>query len=375
MESKEKNRRINLIKVIDFLLKQLNERERTVLLKRYGLKTSKKHTLEQIGKIYGITRERVRQIERNSIDKLKKIDGLTLQKGRFHEVGEFIYTFIARHGGVIEESYLFEAVKKMHLKVNEDILLRILTFIMHHLLDSVEHIEEGDLRNSSWKIREVEDTLVHGIVDTVVEIVSLHNEPITEKELIVKFKESRFFIENEKIVMSLCDLNHDGTLTFQELFISYMRIIKRIRKNIFEKWGLTSWTNVQPRKINDKAYLVLKKVGKPLHFTEIAQLINKSKFDSKVACAATVHNELILNDQYVLVGRGMYALKEWGYKEGTVIDVIYGILEKSEEPLTKDRILEAVLKTRVVKKSTVYLSLLNKTKFKKIDGQLYTINR
>jgi DNA-directed RNA polymerase delta subunit len=121
--------------------------------------------------------------------------------------------------------------------------------------------------------------------------------------------------------------------------------------------------------------LILKKATKPLHFSEITNLINKAGFDSKIACPATVHNELILNDQYVLVGRGIYALKEWGYKEGTVVDVIYNVLEEAGKPMKKDDIVEEVLKTRMVKKSTVYLSLLNKAKFQKIGYDEYTIKK
>lgn len=375
MENKEKTRRLNLVKVIDFLLKQLNERERNILLKRYGLKTSKKHTLEQIGKSYSITRERVRQIEKNSINKLKSLDGATRQKSRFDEVNELITNLIADNGGVIEENHLVEKIQKMHQKINEEILGRIILFIMHHLIDEVHHLKASEKRHTSWKLHHVNEGIVEGVVDTIIDLISDHNEPLTDKELIAQFEESPFFVANSEQIMDLCDLNKDGELTLHEIFLSYLRITKKVRKNIFEKWGLTSWKNVQPKKINDKAYLVLKKHGKPLHFSEITNLINKAGFDNKVACPATVHNELILNDQYVLVGRGIYALKEWGYKEGTVVDVIYNILEKAGGPMKKDEIVDEVLKTRMVKKSTIYLSLLNKTKFKKVGLHEYTIKQ
>lgn len=375
MENKEKTRRLNLVKVIDFLLKQLNERERNILLKRYGLKTSKKHTLEQIGKAYNITRERVRQIEKNSINKLKALDITTRQKARFDEANDLIYGLISENGGIIEENHLVDKLQKMHQKINEEILQRIILFIMHHLIDDIEHVKEDEKRHSSWKLQNVEQDLIEGVVDTIIELITDQNEPLSDKELIAKFEESPFFVVNKERIMSLCDLNKDGELTLYEIFLAYLRIIKKVRKNIFEKWGLTSWKDVQPKKINDKAYLVLKKASKPLHFSEITNLINKSEFDSKVACPATVHNELILNDQYVLVGRGIYALKEWGYKEGTVVDVIYNILERAGQPMKKDAIVDEVLKTRMVKKSTIYLSLLNKNKFQKVGLNEYTIKQ
>ncbi len=45
------------------LLEALDERSRDVMLRRFGIKTGDVETLESIGKEYGITRERVRQIE------------------------------------------------------------------------------------------------------------------------------------------------------------------------------------------------------------------------------------------------------------------------------------------------------------------------
>jgi hypothetical protein len=115
--------------------------------------------------------------------------------------------------------------------------------------------------------------------------------------------------------------------------------------------------------MSDKIYLVLKKVGKPLHFNDITRLINETKFDHRVAYPPTVHNELILNDRYVLVGRGIYALKEWGYKPGVVVDILTSILKKEQRPMTRDELVAEVLKQRMVKRNTIHLALTNRKKF------------
>jgi predicted transcriptional regulator len=107
-----------------------------------------------------------------------------------------------------------------------------------------------------------------------------------------------------------------------------------------------------------------------MHFTEIASEINKNAFDGKIAYAPTVHNELILDPKYVLVGRGIYALSEWGYRPGNVADVIIDIL-KEDGPLTKDQIIDKVLERRNVKRSTVYLALMNHDKIKRNDKGRY----
>ncbi len=56
---------------IDKVLDTLDEREQTVVRLRYGLLDGRPHTLDEIGRVFGISRERVRQIERESMTKLR----------------------------------------------------------------------------------------------------------------------------------------------------------------------------------------------------------------------------------------------------------------------------------------------------------------
>src|SRR3989344_3788000 len=154
---------------------------------------------------------------------------------------------------------------------------------------------------------------------------------------------------------------------------SYLTISKDIDRNILGEWGLSRWQTVTPKRMGDKVYLVLRKTNKPLHFTEIANLINQAGFDAKTAYPATIHNELILDERYVLVGRGIYALKEWGYNTGTVLDVVSQILGESKVPLTKEEIIKRVLEQRIVRKSTILLALTNRNQVTKLpDGTCAT---
>lgn len=62
----------NMLKeLINSLLSILKPKEKDIIKLRFGLKDGKEYTLEEIGKIYGVTRERIRQIESKAINKLK----------------------------------------------------------------------------------------------------------------------------------------------------------------------------------------------------------------------------------------------------------------------------------------------------------------
>ena len=53
------------------MLEELNYREREILRLRYGLADGYSYTLEEVGQIFSVTRERVRQIEAKAVRKLQ----------------------------------------------------------------------------------------------------------------------------------------------------------------------------------------------------------------------------------------------------------------------------------------------------------------
>lgn len=167
-------------------------------------------------------------------------------------------------------------------------------------------------------------------------------------------------------------LAEKGTKSNRETIISLFSIDMRYKK-VKEGIGLMTWRHINPKSIRDKAYIVLKREGKPLHFVEIANKITESAFDRKVVTTQAVHNELIRDEHFVLVGRGLYGLKEWGYKKGTVAEVIEDLLRK-KSPLTKQEIIAGVLKQRHVKKGTISLNLQKNEQFVRIGRAVYTLD-
>ena len=152
-----------------------------------------------------------------------------------------------------------------------------------------------------------------------------------------------------------------------------MELTIQIEKNVFGHWGLSLWKEVKPKDVGDKAYLVMKHHKKPEHYSVITEMINKAGFDERKAYKETVHNELIKDQRFILIGRGIYALSEWGYKSGVVADVIAEILRQSGQPVAKEKIIEEVLKSRMVKKNTILVGLSNKKLFRKVGKNSYVL--
>lgn len=344
--------------ILNTLFSGLSPREQKVVRRRFYLAPEvpqKKETLESIGASLKITRERVRQIEKESVAKLKSIDKELGSTSPLRIMEDVIEAVLLGHGGAMEEDHLIEKLHEVALL--EGRYHNMLLFLLKSLLDEkIERVPESDHSYPGWKVpmgslefyREVHD------------IVHAHIE------------EARETLEAEKLLERLLDKLADGAEMNEDVLNAHLRLSKKIRPNVFGQWGLAHWPTVKPRHMNDKIYLVLGREGKPMHFRDIAEKINEAGFDKKRAYPATIHNELILDDKYVLVGKGIYALKEWGYKKGTVLDVVSDILRESG-PLTKDEIIEKVLKLRIVKKTTIQLALMNKDKFERTPEGAYRL--
>jgi hypothetical protein len=328
--------------IVKKLLTSLPERSRSVLEARFGLgATPKRTTLEAIGQRYGITRERVRQIENHALTALKKSDAYTEAQDAFHELERIIDSL----GGVICEDDLLNFITKDEAMQNYIYFLLVLG-------DPFKYRKEDDETQRCWYVDPELATKVESALKSLYKGLS-DEELIPEGEMIDRF------------LKELQDINDKHRN--DEVLRRWLSISKNIGKNPLGEWGHASSPNVKTKGVRDYAYLAVKKHGSPLHFREVAVMIEK--MFNRAAHVATTHNELIKDDRFVLVGRGMYALKEWGYTQGVVRDVIRETLRKSG-PMTKDDIIEKVLKERHVKAGTIAVNLQNQKYFKRTkDGK------
>ncbi|MBP6856481.1 MAG: hypothetical protein KBC42_00885 [Candidatus Pacebacteria bacterium] len=327
------------------LLSELQDRALDVISNRFGLNAeAERKTLEAIGEKYGITRERVRQIENAALATIRKSDAFKSEKQVFDELHEIVKEL----GALVSEEELLKGLSKDPLTQNHVHFYLVLG-------DEFNKHKEDEHFSSRWTTDTDVADLVHDALKNLYASLS-DDELFSENEIIAKFLEHLKGLSDE--------------YRNEEIARRWLGLSKTIGKNPLGEWGKTESSNVKTRGIKDYAFLIMRKHGSPMHFRDVAKSICDT-FGKKTH-VATCHNELIKDPRFVLVGRGQYALAEWGYKKGVVRDVIKEILKK-DGPLTKEDIVDKVMKERFLKKNTILVNLQNPKYFKKNKNGLYSI--
>ncbi len=325
------------------VLSPLQDRSHDVIFNRFGLgEDGKRKTLESIGEKYGITRERVRQIENAAIAVIRKSEEFKELNPVFDE----LRSIISDLGSIVAEDELLSHIAKDKTTQNHIHLYLVLG-------DEFMKEKEDDNFKSRWTIDGDVADEVHTALKNVYANMTdedLMSEPDLVKKFVAELGDAALKMKDEEVAKR------------------WLSISKKIDKNPLGEWGRAESSNVKTRGIKDYAFLMMRKHGNPMHFREVADAICKTF--GKETHTATCHNELIKDGRFVLVGRGVYALKEWGYEEGVVRDVIKRLLKK-EGPLSKEDIVERVMKERFLKKNTILVNLQNNKYFKKNKQGLY----
>jgi len=338
----------NYQKICQDLLKDLPERQKEVILRRFALALhlgsggGERETLEAIGRDFAITRERVRQIEEDGFLKIKP------KIAKYQKVFQYFSQYFKRYGGLRKEEILLRELggKKQRAQI----------YFLLTISERFERFGEDEDFHSFWAINSDFFKAAKNIIDILSAKLREIGRPLSLKEM------SLFFSLANPVLTCYLEISKKIQKVDERMFISTLRSTRANEEGLF---GLKDWPEINPRGVKDRAYLVFKKLDKPLHFKEVAKSIEDTLIQ-------TVHNELIKDPRFVLVGRGIYALKEWGYEPGQVKDVIAKIL-KEDGPLTQEEILERVLKQRLVKENTVLLNLSNKKHFLRTPQGKYTI--
>lgn len=331
-------------KVTKKITSHLQDRASDVIMNRFGLTgDGKRKTLEEIGKKYNITRERVRQVEDAAISSIKKSEAYKEEQAVFDELKHLV----KRLGAIVAEHEFLPYISKDKATQNHIHFFLVLS-------DFFKKHREDDHFHPRWS---VDDGMADKVHDALKRLYSsLRDEDLIPETEIIK----KFFDQMKDMAEEYRD---------KEIAKRWLSMSKSISKNPLGEWGKASSPNIRTRGVKDYAFLVMRRHGSPMHFKEVADSITKT-FGKKTHYA-TCHNELIKDSRFVLVGRGMYALAEWGYKAGIAREVIRDIL-KREGALSKEDVVSKVNKERYFKKNTILVNLVNPKYFKKNKSGLYT---
>jgi len=334
-----------------WVLDTLTDKEKNVMERRVGLNWSRE-TLQSIWNSFSpsITRERVRQIEASWINKIWRIIKWT----KLIEIQELSRNIIKVHWWILSSKKLVNVLIS-ELNLSKEFNTGVLEIIVQ---------SDFDIQKSKPKLW----------VETYFYLPS-----ISKKSIDAVYKEWLKILKKRKDVMDKNSLYELIKVNLSSIFPNLTTVFIDSVLDLYEdivKWEetliwLTKWKILNPKTLKDKAVYVMKKVKVPMHFVDISNEITKQLWDT--VKVNTIHNELIRNVDFVLVWRGIYALKEWGFKPGTVLDVIMDILAKSGEPMTTDTIVAKVLKTRNVKNTTIYMNLQNKKYIERVWRNYYKL--
>lgn len=335
---------LNIEKAVNSIVDTIDkEREREIVARRFGL-NDRKETLEQIGELLGITRERVRQLEKAVVARLKS----EAEKSALPNIAEIQ----AELSQIITDMGSAARIQDISAKLTADNsrIDQARVSFLTKLCPKLTVLDENDFYFQAAALSsKYSDKQLKNRVEAVINAVKAVGEPSPIEKIAEK----------------------DGKGTPQE--VAALASLSKQLATLNGRWGLIKWPMVNPKNIRDKIYIILFEHGKYMHFSEIAEAIKKSDFRRKDVTTQAIHNELIKDKRFVLVGRGIYALKEWGYKKGTVADVITEVLKKAGEPLHRDEIVKRVLKDRYVKETTILLNLQGKPQFKRTAKATYTL--
>jgi hypothetical protein len=341
MEDESTSQKLDVQKVVQDILGTIDrEREREIISRRFGL-FDRRETLEQIGELLGITRERVRQLEKAVITRLKAASERDLPS--IKEVEAVLGAHLNDMGKVARISDLSERLSSGNSRTDQAQVA-----FLANLSPNIAVIDDNDhFYHSAGLAKEHSEKNIRDHVGKIIDAINEIGEPTNIEKVAEKTG------------------NKD---------VKHIEALAKISKNVASlngRWGLIKWPMVNPKNIRDKIYVILHDNKKPMHFNEIADAIKNSNLKRKDVTTQAIHNELIKDPRFVLIGRGIYALKEWGYKKGTVSDVIAEVLRKERGSLHRDEIVRRVLKTRQVKETTILLNLQSKPQFKRVAKATY----
>ncbi|MCF7917676.1 hypothetical protein K9L27_01560 [Candidatus Gracilibacteria bacterium] len=334
-------KQINFPELMNRLLGLLTEKEQNIIERRFSLGNCPRETLDKIGRSYSITRERVRQIEAVAIKKLARIS-MDPSMRYIHDLG---YSVLVDHGKVMSENLLVSEMLK-HFQTNKSIDPNAMKLAMR-VSDKLIKQEKNQFFCPFWRTKDISFGEVKNVIKDIEKTMKKLGDVLVLSDIQGSLKQ------------------YDPAMIASLLHVSWGFM------ETDHGWGLKQWRFINPRSIKDKILISLKEIGKPLHFTDIIKHVLNDFRSKKKVTPQAIHNELIRHGEFVLVGRGLYGLREWGLASGTVCDVIRSVLKENGVPMKRQEIIDAVSKKRDIRLGTISLNLQKYPFFKRVGRAVY----
>ena len=316
---------INIQKPVQDALMLLSEQQRDVIIDRFSLNGQKKKSLQEIGDKYYLTRERIRQIQNLAFKELRGDKCIKILSKAIVELERALENC----GNIADEKSLCNLCKISSKK--EEGYIKLLLEIGEGFN---KQKETKDL-NAFWYT----DVSKKKRTEQALKNVQKHVENNDEKVYVYKD------------ILSILEQNMPKNSKYNEVILT---LLPKVKGNNFGEWGYSKNQQIALKSISGYIVTILRDGGKPLHFEDIAKRIGK--IQNKKVNVGSCHNELVKNKQFILVGRGIYALEEMGYIPGTIKDVIIEHLSKKGSK-SKDDIVKYVLNQRLVSDNSIVQTL------------------
>jgi DNA-directed RNA polymerase delta subunit len=327
-------------------LNHLKEREKEILVLRFGLDGNPNTTLQFIGNKYDVTRERVRQIVNHIIKKLIKNPNTKLT-----ELSNKIEKIIIENGGIIPEDTLIYIISPANVGIAVFGAVEVICLIN----PSINKIKKSNFTHNFWSVGKIKINKIIKTNKLIAEVLKSIKKPVLFNKLVYEINK----LSKEKISPEFLKSLINGSKNFLTLENG--------------KIGMSNWPEINPKNTKDKIYYILNQSKKPLHFKEITKKIQEIKFATKNPTQTTVHNELISDDRFVLIGRGIYALKKWGFAKGTILELLKLELKNNKKGLNQSEICNNILKKRMVSKNTIIMNLNSHKNFTKNEKGIWKL--
>lgn len=343
--------------------KLARQREYAVLQYRYGLDGRSKHTLEEIGIIYDVTRERIRQIQNTALAAFRKliIEGhhekrrARLQPDLYAVIAAFRAN-LANLPAVITERRMIEFAKSSFETVNIDLpYFRFLLEILN--LRPIVLGTRQDYELLGWVLGDVDIKKLELVLELAHTYLreSVVTKPYVDIKLAIN-RSSKKRITDDDLGLALQlsdDIEQLDDGTYQ---IRYERL----------------------RTMADKAYRLMHNRGEPIHARDLARVLNKLEVSAGNTSNINAHHvgsRLSADPRFEPIGRsGEWILKVWeDINTETVLELMTEALHAAAEPLSSQQIFEYVTARRPAKRQAIDSYLSNEARFSRVGRDQYAL--